>query len=66
MVKVLASTAGSVSSKWLGIIDAVSANQNREIAVSTRPLSGTKVGSTTSKALIRSDATSTTRPSFRL
>jgi hypothetical protein len=64
MSSVLARIPGSVSSRWLGIIDAVSANQNREIAVRTRPLSGTRVGRTTSKAEMRSEATRTTRPSF--
>src|SRR5918996_6460899 len=55
--------AGSVSSRWFGAIPAVSANQNRDSPVSTRPLSGTSVGSTTSNALMRSDATSSNRPS---
>src|SRR4051812_5325463 len=39
----------------------VSANQKREIPVRTRPLSGIGVGRTTSNALIRSDATSSSR-----
>src|SRR5687767_2974340 len=54
--------AMSVSSRWFGMIPAVSANQNRDNPVSTRPLSGISVGMTTSNALIRSDATSTIRP----
>ena len=36
-------------------------NQNRESAVSTLPLSGIGVGSTTSNADMRSDATSSSR-----
>ena len=45
---------------------AVSANQNRDRPVSSRPLSGITVGSTTSKAEIRSDATRSSRPSRQL
>src|SRR4051812_36151827 len=41
----------------------VSANQKREMPVRTRPLSGMAVGRTTSKALIRSLATSSSRSS---
>ena len=52
-------------SRWFGTIDAVSANQNRDRPVRTRPLSGIVVGRTTSKALIRSDATSSSRSSGR-
>ena len=52
---------GSVPSRWFGMIDAVSANQNRDNAVSTRPLSGIGVGSTTSNAERRSEATSSRR-----
>ena len=55
----------SVESRWLGTIDRVSANQNRDRPVRTRPLSGMAVGSTTSNALIRSLATSSSRPSGR-
>ena len=43
----------------------VSANQNRDRPVRTRPLSGIAVGRTTSNALIRSEATSTSRPSLQ-
>src|SRR5262245_5978849 len=39
----------------------VRANQNAESPVSTRPLSGISVGSTTSKVEMRSDATSRSR-----
>ena len=46
-----------------GRVDSVSANQNRDSPVRTRPLSGISVGSTTSKALIRSEAMSSSRPS---
>src|ERR1035437_2809953 len=50
-------SAGEVERRWFGTIPAVSANQNRDSPVSTRPLSGMAVGSTTSKADSRSDAT---------
>src|SRR5436190_556395 len=53
----------SVESRWFGTRSAVSANQKRDRPVSTRPLSGISVGSTTSKALIRSEATSASLPS---
>src|SRR5918999_2623373 len=51
------------ASRWLGTISRVRANQNAERPVSTRPLSGISVGSTTSKVEIRSLATRTRRSS---
>ena len=44
---------------------AVRANQKRDSPVSTRPLSGMGVGSTTSNAESRSDATSSSRSASR-
>src|SRR5207253_7018825 len=52
-------------SRWFGTIAAVCANQYAERPVSTRPLSGISVGSTTSKVEIRSLATSSSRSSSR-
>ncbi len=49
--------------RWFGTIEAVCENQNAESPVSTRPLSGIGVGSTTSNAEIRSEATSASSPS---
>src|SRR5947208_8306211 len=46
-------------------MSSVRANQKPERPVSTRPLSGISVGSTTSKTEIRSLATSSSRPSSR-
>ena len=48
------------------MIPSVAPNQNRDIPVSTLPLSGMVVGRTTSKADIRSDATSARRPSGKV
>ena len=42
---------------WLGTMWVVWSNQNRDSAVSTRPLCGIGVGMITSKAEIRSEAT---------
>ena len=49
----------SVLSRWFG--GASVSSQNSVSAVSTRPLSGIGVGSTQSKALMRSVATMTSR-----
>src|SRR5436305_13700753 len=46
---------------WLRTIPRVRSNQKRESPVRTRPLSGIGVGSTTSNAEMRSDATSSSR-----
>src|SRR5260221_4770229 len=54
-------TAGSVAIRWLGTIEAVRSNQNRERAVRTRPFSGIPGGRTTSNALRRSLATRSNR-----
>ena len=51
----------SRSSMWLRTSPRVRSNQNRESPVRTRPLSGMGVGSTTSNAEMRSDATSSSR-----
>src|ERR687892_38656 len=51
------------ASKWFGTIARVRANQKPDRPVSTRPLSGISVGSTTSKVEIRSLATSSRRSS---
>src|SRR5438034_8709380 len=48
-------------SRWFGTIELVRANQNADSPVSTRPLSGISVGSTTSKVEMRSLATSSSR-----
>src|SRR5262245_17900123 len=48
-------------STWFETISRVRANQNAESPVSTRPLSGISVGSTTSNVEIRSLATSSSR-----
>src|SRR5439155_4594687 len=56
-----AASVADVSRRWLGMMSAVSANQYRDNAVSTRPLSGIGVGRATSKALTRSEATMTRR-----
>src|SRR6185369_7265643 len=53
----------SVPSRWLGTIAPVRPNQKRDSPVSTLPLSRIGVGRTTSKALIRSDATIANRSS---
>jgi hypothetical protein len=53
----------SVETRWLPPRSPRSSNQNALIAVSTRPLSGTGSAMTTSKALSRSDATISRRPS---
>ena len=55
--------AGSVPSRWSGTRPPVSPNQKRDRPVSTRPLSGIGVGSTTSNAEMRSEATSSSRSS---
>src|SRR6185312_14272727 len=49
------------ASRWLAQTLRVRANQNADRPVSTRPLSGISVGSTTSKVEIRSLATSSRR-----
>ena len=49
--------------KWLGQMPAVLSNQNRDICVSTRPLSGIGLGMITSYAEIRSEATINRSPS---
>src|SRR5262249_43225672 len=49
--------------RWLGTIELVRANQNADRPVSTRPLSGISVDSTTSKVEVRSLATSRSRSS---
>src|SRR3954451_11484473 len=49
--------------RWFGTIELVRANQNADRPVSTRPLSGISVGSTTSKTEMRSLATSSSRSS---
>src|SRR5262245_20758405 len=49
--------------RWWGTIELVRANQNADRPVSTRPLSGISVDSTTSKVEIRSLATSRSRSS---
>ena len=46
---------------WLGTTDSVASNQKADIWVSTQPLSGMPLGSTTSKADTRSVATSSRR-----
>ena len=56
-------SSGSVATRWFGTIRPVSANQNRDRPVSTRPLSGIGVGRTTSNADSRSEATSRSWPS---
>src|SRR5437016_4541025 len=56
---------GSVPRRWFATIAAVSRNQKRERPVSTLPLSGIGVGRTTSKAEMRSEATSSSRLSSR-
>src|SRR3954451_6773012 len=55
--------SGRTASRWLGQMSCVRANQNAERPVSTRPLSGISVGSTTSKVEMRSLATSSNRSS---
>ena len=50
-------SVGSEEIRWLGARSAVDSNQNVEIAVSARPLSGTRSPRTTSNTEIRSDAT---------
>ena len=56
-------SARSVEIKWFPTIPSNCWNQNADIAVSTRPLFGTGSAITTSKALMRSDATMSSRPS---
>ncbi len=56
-------SARSVEIRWLGATSASSSNQNADMAVSTRPLSGMGSFMTTSKAESRSDVTSSSRPS---
>src|SRR3954454_24246067 len=55
----------AVERRWFPTMSPVLANQCRDRPVRTRPLSGTPVGSTTSNAEIRSDATSVSEPSSR-
>ena len=50
-------SAGSTLTRWLGATSAIWSSQNAVMAVSTRPLSGTGSGITTSKAEMRSEAT---------
>src|SRR3954447_20696441 len=50
-----------MASRWFGKISAVRANQTPDSPVSTRPLSGISVGSTTSNVEMRSLATSSRR-----
>src|SRR5438034_4760217 len=56
-----AASVAEVPRRWFGIKCSVSANQNRDSPVRTRPLSGIGVGRITSNALIRSEATITSR-----
>jgi hypothetical protein len=52
-----------VDRRWLPTTPSNLSNQNADMAVSTRPLSGTGSSITTSNAEIRSDVTISNRPS---
>ena len=52
-----ANASGRIEIMWLGTMCAVWSNQNRDSAVSTRPLCGIGVGMITSNAEMRSEAT---------
>ena len=54
-------SVGSADTRWFATMDAVASNQNVDSAVSTRPLSGIRSSSTTSKTEMRSDATTSIR-----
>src|SRR5712691_5874024 len=56
-------SSGATPTRWFATRSPVRPNQNRDRPVRTRPLSGIGVGSTTSKALSRSDATRRRRSS---
>ena len=58
-----AMTAGSAVRSEPGARSASSSHQKAVMAVSTRPLSGMGSAITTSKALMRSEATISSRPS---
>ena len=53
----------SVEMRWLATTSRRCSNQNADIAVSTRPLSGIGSAMTTSNAEMRSDVTSSSRSS---
>ena len=56
-------SARSVEMRWLSTTSRICSNQNADMAVSTRPLSGIGSAMTTSNAEMRSEVTISSRPS---